>query len=370
MKLPAYILLFLILPGLFACTEPYDADIRTDQKILVVDGYLDNQVGNSYVKLSVAIPYDSTGIPQRVTGASVSVHDNTGTAIPFKETSAGYYKPLKSSFAGEINKSYTLTVNTPDGLVYVSKSEKMMPQLNPIKVSGGYNKQEIVIKDYYGNYSKKVTDFCEIYYDFSGESEEIPRFRFTSSQLAEYIIYKELPIPKDTLTGYWFYCWLTTADNNLRFTNEKYPTNSVEVKNQTVCTTNPDKKIQVCDMNLKTLNYDDTVITIYEFKRIVKINQFRLNEDSYTFYKGVENQAEAEGKMFDPSVTQLYGNITCQTDPGKIALGFFEVSSVSTLSWIIDRNGPGTPVKFSPTPNFTFPSDNFTINHTPAFWIK
>ena len=108
----------------------------------------------------------------------------------------------------------------------------------------------------------------------------------------------------------------------------------------------------------------------YENKRIVRINQFRLNDDSYTYYKGVENQSAADGKMFDPLPAQLYGNITCKSDPETLVLGFFEVSSVSTRSWSVLRYGPAYPILFTGVPNIYPPQRGFTIDKAPDFWIN
>ena len=368
MRKAIFPLMFVL--SLFACTELYKADIDSDQQVLIIDGFLGNTAGNNYVILSRSLPFDSTGIRKKITGARVLLTDNAGNNIPFKEASSGIYKPTNTLFAGEINKTYTLTVETPDKQLYVSSPQKMLPQLNPNKVSGGYAKDVFLVKNVFGQISKREDDICEVYYDFKNSGGEIPRFRFTSSQIVEYAIFKEVMPPKGDISGYMFYCWFVENDNNLIFTNEKYKTSADEIKNQMVCSTTADKRILVPDMSIKTLFYRDTLMDWYESNRIIRVNQYRLNPDSYIWYKGIESQSAVEGKMFDPLATQLYGNIFCKTDPEKLVLGFFEVSSVSTFSWAISRNGPGTPIVIRSVPN-VYPSPNgFTINVTPTFWIN
>jgi hypothetical protein len=364
----AFSIILIMLAALYSCTELYEADIETDQEVLVVDAYLDNIAGNSYVLLTRSMPFDTLGQPRRVKGARVYLKDNTGLTINYKESYTGYFKPVSASFAGVANKTYTLTVETPAG-IFVSEPEMLMPQLVPSLVSGGYNKEEKLVKYYSGEIHKEVNDICEIYYDFKTTGTDIPRFRFTSSQIVEYLIYKELMPPRDAISGYMFYCWFVTDDNSLRFTNEKYRSGSGDIKNQIVSITTPDKKILVPDMDLQTLSYGDTLIDGYEFKRIIRINHFRLNEDSYTYYKGIENQSAAEGKMFDPLPAQLYGNIACKTNPVLPVLGFFEVSSVSTLSWSVSRYGPGYPIVIKKVSNIYPVQQGFTINNAPYFWI-
>jgi hypothetical protein len=355
------IILFL---SLIACTELYIADIDSNQQVLIVDGFLGNVPGNNYVTLSTSLPFDSVGIRKMIAGARVMLTDNTGSNILYTETSAGIYKPANKSFAGEINKTYTLTVETPDKQVYVSSPQKMLPQIVPSKISADYAKDVTLVKNLNGQIFRRENDICEVYYDFKNAGGEIPLFRFTSSQIVEYVIAKELPMP-----SFSFYCWYVVDDNSLIFTNEKYRTSADEIKNQIVCSTTSDKRIMVRDMILKTMSYD-TLIDWYETNRILRINQYRLNPDSYTWFKGIENQSAAEGKLFDPLATQLYGNITCKTDPDKLVLGFFEVSSVATFSWAISRNGLGTPIVIRSVPNVYPAPQGFTINILPAFWIN
>jgi hypothetical protein len=360
----------IIILSLFACTELYKADIDSDQQVLIIDGFLGNVPGNNYVTLSISLPFDSIGNRKKISGARVLLTDNTGSNILFKETSAGTYKPANSSFAGEINKTYTLTVETPDKQVYLSSPQKMLPQVDPARVSGGYAKNIFLVENSNGQISRREDDICEIYYDFTNSGGEIPRFRFTSSQIIEYAIFKEVMPPRNNISGYLFYCWFVENDNYLIFTNEKYKTSADEIKNQIVCSTTADKGIMVPDMSINTLSYDDVLIKWYESNRIIRINQYRLNPDSYTWYKGIESQSAVEGKMFDPLATQLYGNIFCQTDPEKLVLGFFEVSSVATYSWAVSRNGWGTPIVIRSVPNVYPSPKGFTINITPAFWIN
>jgi hypothetical protein len=273
---------FILILLLFACTELYEADIDSDQQVLIIDGFLGNTPGNNYVVLSNSLPFDSVGSRKKISGARVVLTDNAGTNIPLKESFPGTY--YNKSFAGEINKTYTLTVETPDKHIYMSAPERMLALMNPSKVSGGYGKDVKLVENSYGEINKKEKDICEIYYDFKTTDEDIPRFRFTSSQIVEYTIFKDVMPPRNGMSGFIWYCWNVQNDNSLIFTNEKYRSNADEINKQIVCTTTPDKKILVQDMSLKTLSYTDTFVYAYEYNMIIRINQFRLNSDSYTWF--------------------------------------------------------------------------------------
>jgi len=356
-----YLVVFLFL---LSCTELYEPDIDNRNQILVIDAFIGNSVGTSYVSLSLSLPFDSLGIPEKISPESVYVTDDQNIKTVFRKSSPGVYIPENYSFKGEINKTYILTVKTSDNQVFQSSPQKMLQPLNPVKVWGGYNKYSYLYDNGNGKVIPREEDVCEIYFDFISSSGELPRFRFTSSQIVEYTITKGM------MNEMTFFCWFTTDDKSLRFTSEKYPSASGEINNQVVSVTDADGKITVTDMSLQKRGYGDTVVTIHEHKRIIRINQYRLNPDSYLWYKGIEKQSSSEGKVFDPLPSQLSGNISCLTDPARHVLGFFEVSPVTTRSWVVYRGGPGIPVKMESVPNIYPQSQGFTINYPPGFWIN
>ena len=368
----AYLFLALIITTFFSCRLPYEPDIDPNQQVLVVDAFVTNHQNLNYVRLTLAIPFDSSGTYPPVHNAEVYLTDHNKIITYFEETSEGYYEPVDNGFAGEINTSYILTVTTPDGYTYVSNPETILPDMEPVSVYGGYDKINYLIKDVSGKTFKASENVCVTYFDYNGETAT-PRFRYNSSQLVEYNLVKDLQ-----LMQYVFYCWKTEIDNNLRFTNESYASTSANVYKQEVCTSPPETRIIVRDLMMNPVAhstndwiYKDSPIDVVEYKRILEIKQYRLNEDSYEYYKAVKKQSDAEGKIFDPIISQLQGNIKCITATSKPVFGFFEASNLATLSYIIRRNGLGGNISFLRINNLPFhTNEGFMANQLPDFWIQ
>lgn len=57
------------------------------------------------------------------------------------------------------------------------------------------------------------------------------------------------------------------------------------------------------------------------------MHQYGLSESAYRFYQDLNNQLDAEGKIFDPLYIQARNNLHCITDSQKIVLGNFEIAS-------------------------------------------
>ncbi len=368
----AHLFLALIITTFFSCRLPYEPDINTNQQILVVDAFITNHLNLNYVRLALAIPFDSTGTYPPVHDAEVYLTDNNKIITYFEETSDGYYEPVDDGFSGKIHASYILTVTTPDGHTYVSNPETILPDMEPVSVYGGYDKIEYLVKDGYDKTFKISENVCVTYFDYNSEIAT-PRFRYNSSQLVEYNLVKDLQ-----LNQYVFYCWKTEIDNNLRFTNENYASSSADVYKQEVCISPPEIRIRVKDLKVNPVShntndwiYVDSPIEVVEYKRILEIKQYRLNEDSYEYYKAVKKQSDAEGKIFDPIISQLNGNIKCITATSKPVFGFFEASNLTTISYVIQRNGLGSNISFLRISNLlVHTNEGFKINQLPDFWIQ
>jgi hypothetical protein len=346
-----------------SCRIPYEPDIDTDQEILVVDAFLTNHTGASYVKLSMAIPYDLDRNYPGVQNATVYLTDGNHNLISFSETSVGYYEPVDTLFAGEINITYKLTVKMPDGEIYFSEPETIPEDIKPDSAYGGYDQVEYLTVDEFGKTVRVIEDVCALYFDYMGEALA-PRFRYNSSQLIQFVV--------SGLSGD-FYCWRTLTDNNLRFTDEKYTSSSINIHKQEVSTSPPLPFILAYDI-VRTPSgewvHGDSMLIVYEDKRIVEVNQYRLNEDSYAYYKNVKTQSDAEGKLFDPVISQLKGNMSCVNVSSKTVLGFFEASNLKTMSYIISRTGVGSKVTITRIDNVApHPPAGFMVNEKPDFWV-
>jgi len=345
-----------------SCRVPYEPDIEADQEILVVDAFLTNHTGASYVKLSMATPFDLDMNYPSVQSATVYLTDGNHNLISFSETSAGYYEP-NIAFAGEINVTYKLYVKLPDGNIYVSEPETIPEGMEPDSVYGGYDQVEYLTEDDFGKTVMVTEDVCAMYFNYIGDIAA-PHFRYNSSQLIEYVI-------PSMMGG--FYCWKTETDNKLRFTNEKYTSSSGNIFKQEVSSSPPTTQMMVHDITAGPYGWvlSDSMIMVREYRRIVELDQYRLNDDSYEYYKSLTAQSEAEGKLFDPVISQIKGNISCVNDASKIVLGFFEASNLMTMSYVIRRHGVGSDVVITPINNLpSHPPAGFIYNQMPDFWIQ
>ena len=73
---------------------------------------------------------------------------------------------------------------------------------------------------------------------------------------------------------------------------------------------------------------------------IIIIDQYGTSKGSYEYHQKLNSQFAADGSLFDPIQTQIYGNIKCKTDPVKMAFGYFELNSYRQYSYYLFLYNP------------------------------
>jgi hypothetical protein len=93
-----------------ACTVPFDVELNDqDNERLVVEGWVTNQPGKQFVRLTKTTSYFYNQPAPVASGALVAITDGENI-WELQETSSGYYEPVPD-FVGEFEKTYTLSID-------------------------------------------------------------------------------------------------------------------------------------------------------------------------------------------------------------------------------------------------------------------
>jgi hypothetical protein len=357
-----------------SCYEPYNISVDSNQMVLVVNGMITNESTSYQILLNYAAPFNSgsTGIP--VDNAVVSITDNQGINYPFSNTGNGLYLSNPSQFTGQPGNAYKLHIKTFDGFEYESGSQKLFPEAYPDKTYSEFDNKEILNKS---NGSYVLSHGGDILVDIVNNSDTLPRYRFTSDLITQYFYSDCQPFQPCIF----YYCWQTdNANPDINLTGGKYSISSASINKHYVC---------FVDDNL--LYYGLTYTAGYQgeglpykaiptqnyraidiINRILYLQQYTLNKETYEYYKKMSSQLQSEGKLFDPIAAQLSGNIKCITDPDIKVFGFFEASSVSRTAYKIDfRNLTDNQPSVTEI-GLVLPSEpnGCEVDNKPLFWIN
>ena len=385
MKTP--ILIFTILGCLLtSCYKVYDPRIDTAQKVLVVDGMITNKTNAYHILLTYANAFNSIGPGLPVNTADVYVTDNLENRYIFHERENGNYISDSLQFTGIPGRSYRLHIITPDKVEYESDPQRIFPEVSPDNIYAEFDNKEILERS---SGLKVNTHGANILIDITNQSDSLSRFRITSNLVMQYFYIVYIPMNWPTVLIFNLYCWQTVnANTNIDLAGMDFSLNSASIRKHPVCFMDDNYSVYALYYKLK-LNWEDTIASTSEsnsFKyydihhRILYLNQYTLNNETYVYYKSLDEQMQSEGKLFDPVASQLNGNIKCITDPEKKAIGFFEASSVSYSAYIVDfRNLKNSQPALIKTPYILPPAPNgcminrlqstYQDHNIPLFWI-
>ncbi len=314
-----------------SCYKVYDPHIDTAGKVLVVNGLITNQTDVYHVILTYAKPFNSSEKGTPVSAANVYVTDDLGNSYNFNEMGKGDYISDSLQFTGITGRTYRLHIITPDGEEYKSDPQRLFPEVFPDSVYAEFDYKEILERS---TGLKINTHGANILVDIKNQTDSLPHFGFTSKLVRQYF-YTICPIMESCI---FFYCWQTVnANSNINLTNRDYSVGSASVRKHTVCFLDDNL---YCFALFYNRSWPYKAATNYQFfeihHRILYLNLYTLNNETYLYYKSLDEQMQSEGKLFDPIAAQLTGNIKCISDPEKSAIGFFEASSVSNSEYIVD----------------------------------
>jgi hypothetical protein len=360
---------------LVSCYKPYTANVESNEKILVAEGLITNEEASYHISLSYALPFYSESTRQPVNSALIYVFDDLGSYYPFNELKSGYYISDSLTFTGHPGRTYTLCIETPDGEIYMSDPQRLNHEYYSDTVYAEVDYQTTISRF---NEILVTIRGANILTDIRSNSDTLPRFRFAANLVKQY--YYELQGSAPLYPLYQFYCWETdNVKADLNLTGSDYSLYSSFIKRHAVYFVKDQIYFDAIDYLIGPQQPDlsyKPIINPYRKSHLIKhrvlyLNMYVLNNETYLYYKQMDEQLRSEGKLFDPVATQLGGNIYCATNSDKKTFGFFEASSVSRTSYTIGLRNPLNDqysVTKIPCIRPTEP-DGCWINKVPPFWI-
>ncbi|MGV8878238.1 MAG: DUF4249 domain-containing protein [Sphingobacteriaceae bacterium] len=146
---PLILLLFVV--SQFGCKKIIDIRLKDAKRVIVIEGNVTDNTDRQVVTISKSIPFTEPNYFPAVSGAEVSITDNTGVIKILLEQMPGVY--VTTDLKGEPTKTYQLQVNV-DGQTYTASST--MPEVVPVDSIGivattffekKYNSVEVYYQD-------------------------------------------------------------------------------------------------------------------------------------------------------------------------------------------------------------------------------
>ncbi len=300
--------LFLAFAAFLICTciDPFNPDIKGKDALLVVDGLLTNEDRACTVKLSRTTPSQNEN-PVMVSGALVTITDQTGNMTLLNEKSSGIYFTDSLSFRGETGNAYTLDIRTQDGAEYKSDPSIMFPVSNVDTIY--FRKDREIL-----NNNTEILDGIRIYLDaenggggkyFRWTYDEWWKFSVPNPKKYNYIDPDNIP----EVTTLKQVCYQHKASDEILI-HSTDAGQSARISKEPILFVASGKS--------------DRLLIRY----CIDIKQFSLSDTEFQFWEQLKDISEGGGNIFDKQPFTIIGNVHNVGNPSEPVLGYFQVSAV------------------------------------------
>lgn len=334
-----------------SCEEYYTPDLEEVSPILVVDSHLTNDTEQNFVRLTMTKPFYGSGGSDPIVGAKVELIQYFGETTNGVEISPGYFTFPTTPIPG---KKYQLLITYLKD-IYVSDAVVMppIPTIDTLYTKHVVEKSYLI--DALGSTILVETPGRRICIN-APILPDLEYYRFGWKAVLQWVY--NPPAAGGPPPPSWF-GWKTLHQaGQFNLAGPKKFSNSDTIRQHEVFRLSYNSKIYLDSTQQMGSGW------------IVTIDQYGIPKESHDFHEMLNKQFSAEGSLFDPVLTQIYGNIHCKTDPEKIVLGFFDLNSYQKHRYYLYLGyGPDKQVnQHRVTNDYDIPDEGYEIGTHPIFW--
>ncbi|HZK95754.1 MAG TPA: DUF4249 family protein [Prolixibacteraceae bacterium] len=331
-----------------SCEERYTPIIDTIEGQLVVEAMLTNVQSRNFVHLTTTNSFYDSQQPIAVSGASVELIEINGAVIKGFENVPGYFYFNSVPVSG---KNYKLQIHLKND-TYESEVVTMPPLPTMTNFYTGHVEKKNYITDGYGVPVAHNIQGREIYADLP-VTNSLSYYRFNVRSILEWVYNPPATgPPPPPIYGWQSYYF--NSQFNIAGPKKFSQTGNIE-------------KHPLLMLSYKAIDYlnSDTLISS---GWILIIEQFGTSKGSFEYHEKLNSQFSADGSLFDPIQTQIYGNISCITDPSKIVFGYFDMNSYKQYRYYYNMNGPQSVLTLREIFRYPEITDDGEITGWPPTW--
>ncbi|MEZ5073038.1 MAG: DUF4249 domain-containing protein [Bacteroidales bacterium] len=286
---------------LASCIDPYVPEITDAQDVLVISGKITDKTGFQEVRISRSSPYNS---PEFVplSGCVVTVSDQEGTMAFYEEAAGGTYRVyLEEPFLG-VGKAYSLQVVTPSGSTYQSTFDTLLACPPVEKLYYEVEARETAVPD-------EVLPGIQFFNDVSSRPGEAGNFRWVLEESWEYN------------APYWpSYIWYG-AEIVVNVSDSLY-TCYMKEGIQSIFTAS-NRSLEGTSIKRNPLHFVSNESPRLHLRYGLQILQQSLTDQSYAYWKTMEEQAAEGGSLYETQPVSTVGNVYNVSDGNEKVLGCF-----------------------------------------------
>lgn len=291
------LLCIVLLLSMAGCKDPYDMELRSsDRSLLVVEGFL-NLGATSNFRLSRTISLSEKTQLKPELRAVLTVEGKDNTAAPFAEKGNGSYTADLVHL--QVGKEYRLRIRTADGKEYLSDyvTVKDTPPVDSINWRQDDEGIHVSV-------STHDPDNDTRYYRWDFEET----WEIRSFFISQYKFTGDTVLPRDMATEDVSKCWKTAPSTTILLGSSAKLVEDV-IKESPITTV-------------------DRMSEKMAHRYSILVKQYALSKEAYEYLELMKKNTEKLGSIFDPQPSEIRGNIHCVNDPEEPVIGYITASAV------------------------------------------
>jgi len=264
----------------------------------VVDGFINAGSDSTTFNLSRTANLGSTAAPSPELGASLVIQSNNGYSYQLTELGNGNYGVAGLNL--DVTQNYRLSIATANG-------EKYLSSYTPVKSSPPID-----------SISWQKTDSgVTVYANTHDPLNNTRYYRWDYVETWEYHSNYTSYMHFDPSNG-------TIITNNIEIPHICYGSdnsNNIIIASSAKLSSDI---IYLAPLTVVPLNSNKISV-----RYSILVRQYALTADEYNYWQALQTSTEQTGSLFDQEPSQITGNISCTSTPGKAVIGYVGVGSVA-----------------------------------------
>ncbi|UFH52741.1 DUF4249 domain-containing protein [Spirosoma sp. KNUC1025] len=324
--------------SLLTCVDPLDLSINSSLNVLIVDCTLTDKAETQVIQLNRSQSDRLSGrfgyLP--VTRANVQIVVDSSEVVTAQETTDGRYQ-LPADFKGQAGHVYQLRFRLSHGTQYESTPEQLQPVAPIEQVRALFNPTSLSATERLNNVYSAAHDF---YVDFTDPADQANYYRWdwidwerqewcrSCSQGLYQIKDAQGNLIEDCVTYNFNSSFAATFDYNCRTACwEILYSHDLTVFKDQYSNGNPVKALLVGRVPLYSKEHC-----------LVEIRQSSLTKTAYEYFNRLNEQTQTTGGVAGGQPALLIGNVYNVARINEAVVGYFTVSSVSSVRYWLTRS--------------------------------
>lgn len=287
-----------------SCRKPYNPPaIASPNSYLVVEGVINSGTDSTVIKLSKTVKLSSGTTANPVLQAMVFVQSDQNVIFPLTETTNGNY--VSAGLNLDNTRKYRLSIKTADNSQYLSDYVTVLDS-PPIDSVSYDTKGYLTVPGLNIYVNTHDASNKAIYYRWEYQETWVFHSNFPSyfKSNGDTVLVRDLV--NDNITN----CWGNDTSSTIVLGSSAKLSKNV-ISNQPI--------ISIPSTSEKV-----------EDEYSIRVKQYALTADAYTFYVNLKKNTEQLGSIFDALPSEINGNIHSATNPTEPVIGYVSIGSTSS----------------------------------------